>query len=176
VAFAFACACARCAAAIANNINALAQVTTATDGLEGLTQLQASVSGAPGAPPPPSFVLTDMSMPRLTGDQMARQFREWCAAAALPSAAPGLFAAADAASALRRERATQPAGQRRMYIVALSANVLECHAEACAAAGIDAFLCKPLRPEAVAQLWQMASAHGGCSVAAAAAAHFAAPP
>jgi signal transduction histidine kinase len=80
---------------------------------------------------------------------------------------------AEAATAPRRERTTQPAEGRRMYIVALSANALEEHAQSCAAAGIDAFLSKPLRPEAVSQLWHMASAHGGCSAAAAAAAHFA---
>ena len=58
----------------------------------------------------------------------------------------------------RRERATQPLGQR-MYIAALSANLLECHtAEHCAAVGLDAFLAKPLRPEAIAQLWQTACA------------------
>jgi CheY-like chemotaxis protein len=38
------------------------QVTTAENGLEGLQLLQASVGGAPGAPPPPAFVLTDMQM------------------------------------------------------------------------------------------------------------------
>ena len=58
----------------------------------------------------------------------------------------------------RRERSTQPAASR-MYIAALSANLLEGHsAAACAAMGLDAFLGKPLRPEDIAALWQTACA------------------
>jgi signal transduction histidine kinase len=37
-------------------------VNTAENGLEGLQLLQASLSGEPGAPPPPALVLTDMQM------------------------------------------------------------------------------------------------------------------
>jgi signal transduction histidine kinase len=54
------------------------EVRTAQDGLDGLQQMQASVGGAPGAPPPPQLVLTDLRMPRLGGVEMARQYREWC--------------------------------------------------------------------------------------------------
>jgi CheY-like chemotaxis protein len=38
------------------------EVYTAENGLEGLQLLQASLSGAPGAPLPPAVVLTDMQM------------------------------------------------------------------------------------------------------------------
>ena len=53
------------------------QVRTAADGVEGLAALQASVGRAPGAPPPPSIVLTDMQMPRMGGIEMSRRYRQW---------------------------------------------------------------------------------------------------
>ncbi len=83
------------------------EVHTAENGLEGLQLLQASLSGAPGAPPPPALVLTDMQMcvsgvhgdaatalrivliwhlrtarrrPVVDGAEMTRRFREWCVA------------------------------------------------------------------------------------------------
>jgi CheY-like chemotaxis protein len=49
-----------------------------------------------------------------------------------------------------------------MYIAALSANVLE-SAEELDAMGLDAFLSKPLRPDAIAQLWQMACARAAAT-------------
>jgi CheY-like chemotaxis protein len=55
------------------------QVTTATNGLEGLQLLQESLGGAAGAPLPPAFVLTDMNMPLCGGAEMTRRFREWYA-------------------------------------------------------------------------------------------------
>jgi hypothetical protein len=51
-----------------------------------------------------------------------------------------------------------------MYIVALSANTVECnHADACAVVGLDGFLAKPLRPDAIAQLWQAACARAAAA-------------
>jgi hypothetical protein len=42
--------------------------------------------------------------------------------------------------------------------VALTASVLEYAAEVCAAAGIDECIAKPLRADAIPQLWQAAAA------------------
>ena len=56
-----------------------------------------------------------------------------------------------------RERETQPAGAR-LFIAALTANVLDCVAEECAAAGIDLHLSKPLRPDDIPALWAHATA------------------
>jgi PAS domain S-box-containing protein len=55
-------------------------VTTATNGLEALQQLQASLSGAPGAASPPDVALVDLLMPIMGGLEMTRRFREWCVA------------------------------------------------------------------------------------------------
>jgi CheY-like chemotaxis protein/anti-sigma regulatory factor (Ser/Thr protein kinase) len=78
------------------------------------------------------LALLDMAMPELSGPEAARAFRAWEAERSTPSAS-------------------------RLPIVALTANVLEQHAAECAAAGMDAFLTKPLRAGALAQLRDMAA-------------------
>lgn len=84
---------------------------------------------------------------------MARQFRKWCVRAA----AAHVCICALIHAQLRRELETHPAEQR-LYIAALTANVLDCAAAECAAAGIDAFFTKPLRDDAIATLWEGAQA------------------
>ncbi len=49
-----------------------------------------------------------------------------------------------------------------MYIVALSANLPE-SAEALDAMGLDGFLSKPLRADAITQLWQTACARAAAA-------------
>jgi CheY-like chemotaxis protein len=92
------------------------EVSTAVDGADGLAQLQASLSGAPGAPPRPDIVLCDLMMPVLNGCDMARQLRAW-------------------------EAATQPPDSR-LLVLALSANVAEEQVAECRDAGMDGHLSK----------------------------------
>ena len=47
------------------------------NGLEALHSLQASLTGQPGAPPPPDIALVDLQMPVMGGLELARRFREW---------------------------------------------------------------------------------------------------
>ena len=67
---------------LAHSDSIIAQVTTAMNGLEALQSLQASLTGQPGAPPPPDIALVDLQMPVMGGLELARRFREWCVRAA----------------------------------------------------------------------------------------------
>jgi CheY-like chemotaxis protein len=91
-------------------------VNTAVDGADGLAQLQASLRGAPGAPPRPDIVLCDLEMPVLSGCDMARRLRAWEAETQLPGS--------------------------RLLILALSASVTEEHVAECFDAGMDGHLSK----------------------------------
>ena len=92
------------------------------------------------------------------GSEMARQFRKWCVRAKAAHVRMCTLADSTTINAQpRRELETHPAEQR-LYIAALTANVLDCAAAECAAAGIDAFFTKPLRDDAIATLWEGAQA------------------
>ena len=71
-------------------------------------------------------------MPLMTGPEAAVAFRAW-------------------------ERDMRPG--EHLPLIALTANVLEEHAAECKAAGMDAFLSKPLRPDALAVLRAHAGAY-----------------
>ena len=57
-----------------------------------------------------------------------------------------------AAAAFRAWEAKHLPGQGRMPIIALTANVMEEHAQECKDAGMDGFLSKPLRSDAMTVL------------------------
>lgn len=53
----------------------------------------------------------------------------------------------------------------RLPVFCLTANVLEEHRVQCADAGMDGFITKPLRSDAIAQLQERAAAHAACASA-----------
>jgi CheY-like chemotaxis protein len=108
------------------------EVRAVPDGAAALDALKASYEPTEGEAPYDVAVL-DMQMPRLTGPEAASAFRAW-------------------------ERAVRPTSAR-LPIAALTANVLEEHAEECKAAGMDIFLSKPLRKGALVVVRAMAQEH-----------------
>ena len=74
-------------------------------------------------------------MPVMDGPTATRAFREW-------------------------EVAHAPCGTR-LPVYCLTANVLEEHKDVCCAAGMDEFITKPLRRDALAELRQRAAEYAG---------------
>jgi CheY-like chemotaxis protein len=112
-------------------------VETARDGEEALRKLVA----AHAARAPPSIALLDMQMPRMSGSEAARAFRAWEAAHMPPDVPP-------------------------LPMFCITANVLEEHRAECEDAGMDGFITKPLRADALTQLAERAAAQAAAQAAA----------
>jgi two-component system sensor histidine kinase/response regulator len=104
-------------------------VETGANGREAFDKLRAAFET--GAPP--SIAIIDMQMPGWSGPDAARAWRTW-------------------------EAQHRPGGPR-LPMLCLTANVMEESREECEAAGFDAFLPKPLRAAALAELRERAAAY-----------------